>query len=62
MLKTLNQIQIPQYSDVADHVRLAIGANHDVAETRLGREGREVAVFESSMEWERGCILASCLA
>jgi len=28
---------------------------------RLGREGRGVAVFESSMEWERGCILASCL-
>ncbi len=30
-------------------------------EQRLGREGRGVAVFESSMEWERGCILASCL-
>ncbi len=28
---------------------------------RLGREGRGVAVFESSMEWERGCILANCL-
>jgi alkylation response protein AidB-like acyl-CoA dehydrogenase len=28
---------------------------------RLGREGRGVLVFESSMEWERGCILASCL-
>jgi alkylation response protein AidB-like acyl-CoA dehydrogenase len=28
---------------------------------RLGREGRGAAVFESSMEWERGCILASCL-
>ncbi len=28
---------------------------------RLGREGRGVMVFESSMEWERGCILASCL-
>jgi hypothetical protein len=28
---------------------------------RLGREGRGVQVFESSMEWERGCILASCL-
>jgi alkylation response protein AidB-like acyl-CoA dehydrogenase len=26
---------------------------------RLGREGRGVAVFECSMEWERGCILAS---
>ena len=30
-------------------------------ENRLGREGRGVEVFESSMEWERGCILASCL-
>ena len=28
---------------------------------RLGREGRGALVFESSMEWERGCILASCL-
>jgi alkylation response protein AidB-like acyl-CoA dehydrogenase len=28
---------------------------------RLGREGRGVQVFECSMEWERGCILASCL-
>jgi hypothetical protein len=28
---------------------------------RLGREGRGVPVFECSMEWERGCILASCL-
>ncbi len=30
-------------------------------EQRLGREGRGVAVFECSMEWERGCILANCL-
>jgi L-prolyl-PCP dehydrogenase len=30
-------------------------------ERRLGREGRGVAVFESAMEWERGCILANCL-
>ena len=30
-------------------------------EDRLGREGRGVEVFESSMEWERGCILANCL-
>jgi alkylation response protein AidB-like acyl-CoA dehydrogenase len=30
-------------------------------EQRLGREGRGVTVFECSMEWERGCILASCL-
>jgi alkylation response protein AidB-like acyl-CoA dehydrogenase len=28
---------------------------------RLGREGRGAEVFESSMEWERGCILATCL-
>jgi alkylation response protein AidB-like acyl-CoA dehydrogenase len=28
---------------------------------RLGREGRGAAVFECSMEWERGCILANCL-
>jgi alkylation response protein AidB-like acyl-CoA dehydrogenase len=28
---------------------------------RLGREGRGVQVFEASMEWERGCILASSL-
>jgi alkylation response protein AidB-like acyl-CoA dehydrogenase len=28
---------------------------------RLGREGRGAAIFECSMEWERGCILASCL-
>lgn len=31
------------------------------AQQRLGREGRGVAIFECSMEWERGCILASCL-
>ena len=30
-------------------------------ENRLGREGRGVAVFECSMEWERGCILANYL-
>jgi len=28
---------------------------------RLGREGRGVMIFESSMEWERGCILANYL-
>lgn len=28
---------------------------------RLGREGRGVEIFDCSMEWERGCILASCL-
>jgi alkylation response protein AidB-like acyl-CoA dehydrogenase len=31
------------------------------AANRLGREGRGAAVFESSMEWERGCILANYL-
>jgi alkylation response protein AidB-like acyl-CoA dehydrogenase len=31
------------------------------AVNRLGREGRGVQVFESSMEWERGCILATSL-
>lgn len=31
------------------------------AAQRLGREGRGVEVFDCSMEWERGCILASCL-
>jgi alkylation response protein AidB-like acyl-CoA dehydrogenase len=31
------------------------------AHNRLGREGRGAEVFHSSMEWERGCILASCL-
>jgi alkylation response protein AidB-like acyl-CoA dehydrogenase len=30
-------------------------------ENRLGREGRGAQVFECSMEWERGSILASCL-
>jgi alkylation response protein AidB-like acyl-CoA dehydrogenase len=28
---------------------------------RVGREGRGVELFECSMEWERGCILATCL-
>ena len=28
---------------------------------RLGREGRGAAVFNCAMEWERGCILATCL-
>ena len=31
------------------------------AENRLGREGRGAQVFNDSMEWERGCILASYL-
>lgn len=31
------------------------------AENLLGREGRGAEVFNCSMEWERSCILASCL-
>ncbi len=34
---------------------------HIPASARLGREGRGVEVFEYSMEWERGCILANCV-
>lgn len=30
-------------------------------ENRLGREGRGTGIFNDSMEWERSCILASCL-
>jgi len=30
-------------------------------ENRLGREGRAVSIFNDSMEWERGCILAANL-
>lgn len=30
-------------------------------ENRLGREGRGMSVFDASMEWERGCILAGSL-
>ena len=30
-------------------------------EQRLGREGRGALIFDCSMEWERGCILATCL-
>jgi len=30
-------------------------------ENRLGREGRGAQIFNDSMEWERGLILASCL-
>ena len=29
------------------------------ADRRLGREGRAAAIFNDSMEWERGCLLAS---
>ncbi|WP_437952795.1 acyl-CoA dehydrogenase family protein [Sorangium sp. So ce296] len=34
---------------------------HVPVENRLGREGRGAEVFECSMVWERGSILASCL-
>lgn len=30
-------------------------------ESRLGREGRGAGIFNDSMEWERSCILATCL-
>jgi len=32
---------------------------HVPAEQRLGREGRGASIFNDSMEWERGCLLAS---
>lgn len=28
---------------------------------RIGRDGRGATIFDCSMEWERGCILAACL-
>jgi alkylation response protein AidB-like acyl-CoA dehydrogenase len=31
------------------------------AANRLGREGRGAAIFNDSMEWERGCLLSSAL-
>lgn len=30
-------------------------------ENRLGREGRGAGIFNDSMEWERSCILATCV-
>lgn len=44
----------PMAQVVFDGCRVPVGQ-------RLGREGRGVLIFECSMEWERGCILASCL-
>jgi alkylation response protein AidB-like acyl-CoA dehydrogenase len=44
----------PMAEMVFDECRVPAG-------NRLGREGRGVQVFESSMEWERGCILATSL-
>jgi alkylation response protein AidB-like acyl-CoA dehydrogenase len=44
----------PMAEVVFDNCRVPVSS-------RLGREGRGVEVFECSMEWERGCILASCL-
>ncbi|HEX7114480.1 MAG TPA: acyl-CoA dehydrogenase family protein [Steroidobacter sp.] len=44
----------PMAQVVFDNCRVPVGQ-------RLGREGRGVGIFECSMEWERGCILASCL-
>jgi hypothetical protein len=31
------------------------------ASSRLGREGRGAVIFNDSMDWERGCLLATCL-
>lgn len=44
----------PMGEVVFDNARIPVS-------NRLGREGRGVEVFECSMEWERGCILAACL-
>ena len=44
----------PMAEVIFDDCRVPVGQ-------RLGREGRGVEVFDCSMEWERGCILASCL-
>jgi alkylation response protein AidB-like acyl-CoA dehydrogenase len=44
----------PMAEVIFDDCRIPVGQ-------RLGREGRGAEVFECSMEWERGCILASCL-
>ncbi len=44
----------PMAELVFENCRVPVG-------NRLGREGRGAEVFESSMEWERGCILATCL-
>ena len=44
----------PMAEVIFDHCAVPLTA-------RLGREGRGAAIFESSMEWERGCILANYL-
>ena len=44
----------PMAEVILDNCRVSVNQ-------RLGRDGRGVSVFECSMEWERGCILASCL-
>lgn len=44
----------PMAEIVFDNVRVPVA-------NRLGREGRGAEVFGCSMEWERSCILASCL-
>jgi alkylation response protein AidB-like acyl-CoA dehydrogenase len=44
----------PMAEIVFEDCRVAVG-------NRLGREGRGAQVFASAMEWERGCILATCL-
>jgi hypothetical protein len=44
----------PMAEVVFDNCRIPVA-------NRLGREGRAVPIFECSMEWERGCILANVL-
>jgi len=44
----------PMAEVIFENCRVPVG-------NRLGREGRGVPIFECSMEWERGCILANCL-
>ena len=44
----------PMAEVVFDNCRIPVA-------NRLGREGRGVPIFECSMEWERGCILANVL-
>ncbi len=53
-IKKMGLQSSPMGEVVFDGCRVPAGA-------RLGREGRGIGVFESSMEWERGCILANCL-
>jgi len=53
-LKKMGLRTSPMAEVIFDDCKVAVA-------NRLGREGRGVDVFECSMEWERGAILASCL-